>query len=49
MALDHKDVPWTSGRSGNKGRAHTKGRPLDEQAWAEVRDLLGTAPAAATC
>ncbi len=44
MALDHKDVPWTSGRSGNKGRAHTKGRPLDEQAWAEVRDLLGDRP-----
>ncbi|SFQ03783.1 NAD(P)H-dependent oxidoreductase subunit E [Donghicola eburneus] len=44
MALDHKDVPWTSGRSGKKGRAHTKGRPLDEQAWTEVKDLLGDRP-----
>ena len=29
---------WKSAKG--KGRAHTKGRPLDEIAWAEVKDLL---------
>jgi formate dehydrogenase len=44
MALDHKSIPWTSGRSGNKGRAHTKGRPLDDAALSDVRALLGDRP-----
>ena len=29
---------WKSAKG--KGRAHTKGRPLDDVAWAEVKDLL---------
>ena len=29
---------WKS--ASGKGRAHTKGRPLDDVAWAEVKDLL---------
>ena len=29
---------WKSAKG--KGRAHTKGRPLDDVAWAQVRDLL---------
>ena len=29
---------WKSGKG--KGRAYTKGRPLDDVAWAEVKDLL---------
>ena len=44
MALDKEQGIWTSGRSGNKGRTHTKGRPLVESAWQEVRDLLGDRP-----
>ena len=29
---------WKS--ASGKGRAHTKGRPLDDVAWAQVKDLL---------
>ena len=29
---------WKSAKG--KGRAHTKGRPIDEVAWAEIKDLL---------
>ena len=42
MALDERKGVWKSGRG--KGRRTPKGRQLDEQAWAEVRDLLGEAP-----
>tara|TARA_R110002020_G_scaffold400596_6_gene610752 strand:- start:3410 stop:5110 length:1701 start_codon:yes stop_codon:yes gene_type:complete len=47
MALDEKrNGPdkgvWKSGKG--KGRHHTKGRQLDDTAWAEVRDLLGAEP-----
>ncbi|QUJ77166.1 NAD(P)H-dependent oxidoreductase subunit E [Sulfitobacter albidus] len=47
MALDAKtDCPdkgvWKSGKG--RGRRHTKGRQLDDTAWAEVRDLLGAEP-----
>ncbi len=45
MALDHakqgKGV-WKSGKG--KGRVRPKGRALDDQAWDEVRTLLGDAP-----
>ena len=48
MALDEKrNGPdkgvWKSGKG--KGRHHTKGRQLDDTAWAEVRDLLSRATA----
>jgi len=33
---------WKSGKG--KGRRHTKGRQLDDTAWAQVRDLLGAEP-----
>ncbi|MEM6728768.1 MAG: NAD(P)H-dependent oxidoreductase subunit E, partial [Pseudomonadota bacterium] len=39
MALDERKGVWKSGKG--KGRHHTKGRQLDDQAWAEVRALLG--------
>lgn len=47
MALDEKkDGPqkgvWKSGKG--KGRRHTKGRQLEDDAWSEVRDLLGVEP-----
>ncbi|ETA50502.1 NAD(P)H-dependent oxidoreductase subunit E [Ponticoccus alexandrii] len=42
MALDERKGVWKSGRG--KGRHTPKGRQLDEQAWTEVRDLLGDAP-----
>lgn len=47
MALDEKrNGPdkgvWKSGKG--KGRRHTKGRQLDDTAWAEVRELLGAEP-----
>ncbi|WP_390910503.1 NAD(P)H-dependent oxidoreductase subunit E [Pseudosulfitobacter sp. SM2401] len=46
MALDndkkHGDGVWKSGKG--KGRRHTKGRQLTDQAWDDVRDLLGDAP-----
>ncbi|KKL22193.1 hypothetical protein LCGC14_2437880, partial [marine sediment metagenome] len=42
VALDlGKDV-WKTGKG--KGRVTPKGRQLDEQAWAELRALLGDAP-----
>ena len=40
MALDERKGIWKSGKG--KGRHHTKGRPLDDVAWSEVRSLLGT-------
>ena len=42
MALDDKGGVWKSGRG--KGRKTPKGRQLEDQAWAEVRDLLGDGP-----
>jgi formate dehydrogenase len=33
---------WKSGKG--KGRRHTKGRQLEDSAWAQVRDLLGAEP-----
>lgn len=48
MALDEnkKSGPdkgvWKSGTG--KGRRHTKGRQLEDDAWAQVRDLLGAEP-----
>ena len=44
MALDenNKSGVWKSGKG--KGRRHTKGRQLDDKAWAEVQTLLGDAP-----
>ncbi|MEM9639490.1 MAG: NAD(P)H-dependent oxidoreductase subunit E, partial [Pseudomonadota bacterium] len=47
MALDTTDKAsqkgvWKSGKG--KGRRHTKGRQLQDQAWDEVRELLGDAP-----
>ena len=47
MALDTTDKAsqkgvWKSGKG--KGRRHTKGRQLQDQAWDEVRGLLGDAP-----
>ncbi|WP_195822363.1 NAD(P)H-dependent oxidoreductase subunit E [Roseobacter sp. MH60115] len=47
MALDTADKSpkkgvWKSGKG--KGRRHTKGRQLQDQAWDEVKVLLGDAP-----
>ncbi|WP_299777669.1 NAD(P)H-dependent oxidoreductase subunit E [uncultured Roseobacter sp.] len=47
MALDTADKSpkkgvWKSGKG--KGRRHTKGRQLQDQAWDEVKALLGDAP-----
>ncbi|WP_375228676.1 NAD(P)H-dependent oxidoreductase subunit E [Roseobacter sp. S98] len=47
MALDNTDKSprkgvWKSGKG--KGRHHTKGRQLQDEAWKEVRTLLGDAP-----
>ncbi|MDE1129985.1 MAG: NAD(P)H-dependent oxidoreductase subunit E [Ascidiaceihabitans sp.] len=46
MATDtskkHGDGVWKSGKG--KGRHHTKGRQLTDQAWDEVKVLLGTEP-----
>jgi formate dehydrogenase len=46
MATDtlkkHGDGVWKSGKG--KGRHHTKGRQLTDQAWNEVKALLGTEP-----
>ena len=46
MALDepkkHGKGVWKSGKG--KGRHHTKGRQLTDQAWDEVKALLGTEP-----
>ena len=42
MALDERKGVWKSGKG--KGRRTPKGRQLDEQAWEEVRALLGDGP-----
>ncbi|MEP1389562.1 MAG: NAD(P)H-dependent oxidoreductase subunit E [Yoonia sp.] len=42
MALDDKKGVWKSGKG--KGRHTPKGRQLDDQAWEEVRALLGDRP-----
>jgi NADH:ubiquinone oxidoreductase subunit E len=42
MALDERNGVWKSGRG--KGRPTPKGRQLDDQAWQEVRALLGDRP-----
>ncbi|MFQ1699743.1 NAD(P)H-dependent oxidoreductase subunit E [Loktanella agnita] len=42
MALDNNDGIWKSGKG--KGRRTPKGRQLDDQAWDEVRALLGDQP-----
>ncbi|KMK67973.1 NAD(P)H-dependent oxidoreductase subunit E [Puniceibacterium sp. IMCC21224] len=42
MVVDQRKGVWKSGKG--KGRHTTKGRQLDDQAWAEVRTLLGDAP-----
>ncbi|MEO3416419.1 NAD(P)H-dependent oxidoreductase subunit E [Roseovarius sp. CAU 1744] len=42
MALDERKGVWKSGKG--KGRHTPKGRQLDDQAWSEVRDLLGDSP-----
>ena len=46
MALDHnadsKKGVWKNARG--KGRTHTKGRPLEDQAWDEVKALLEGLP-----
>ncbi|WP_333713602.1 NAD(P)H-dependent oxidoreductase subunit E [Yoonia sp.] len=42
MALDNRDGVWKSGKG--KGRHRPKGRQLDDQAWTEVRALLGDRP-----
>ncbi len=42
MALDNQSGVWKSGKG--KGRRTPKGRQLDDQAWAEVKELLGDAP-----
>lgn len=42
MALDHREGIWKSGKG--KGRRTPKGRQLDDQAWEEVRALLGDSP-----
>jgi len=42
MALDERKGVWKSGKG--KGRHTPKGRQLDDQAWDEVRALLGDAP-----
>ncbi|ANT63321.1 NADH-quinone oxidoreductase subunit F (plasmid) [Salipiger sp. CCB-MM3] len=44
MALDEQQGIWKSGRKGGKGRATPKGRQLEDQAWDEVRALLGDQP-----
>ncbi len=42
MALDNQSGVWKSGKG--KGRRTPKGRQLDEQAWADVKGLLGDTP-----
>ena len=42
MALDERKGVWKSGKG--KGRHTPKGRQLEDQAWAEVRALLGEGP-----
>ncbi|KAF0676129.1 NAD(P)H-dependent oxidoreductase subunit E [Profundibacterium mesophilum] len=42
MALDDGKEVWKSGKG--KGRATPKGRQLDDEAWARIRDLLADRP-----
>ncbi|MCV2864542.1 NAD(P)H-dependent oxidoreductase subunit E [Albidovulum sediminicola] len=42
MALDDKNGVWKSGKG--RGRKTPKGRQLEDQAWDEVRALLGDGP-----
>ncbi|GAW36226.1 NADP-reducing hydrogenase subunit HndC [Roseovarius sp. A-2] len=42
MALDERKGVWKSGKG--KGRRTPKGRQLEDQAWEEVRALLGDGP-----
>ena len=42
MALDERKGVWKSGKG--KGRRTPKGRQVEDQAWSEVRDLLGDQP-----
>ncbi|MDM8166365.1 NAD(P)H-dependent oxidoreductase subunit E [Roseovarius sp.] len=42
MALDERKGVWKSGRG--KGRRTPKGRQLEDQAWEDVRALLGDGP-----
>jgi len=42
MALDDRKGVWKSGRG--KGRVKPKGRQVDDQAWDDLRDLLGDRP-----
>jgi formate dehydrogenase len=42
MALDNQSGVWKSGKG--KGRRTPKGRQLDEQAWSDLKDLLGDRP-----
>src|SRR6056297_839398 len=42
MALDERTGVWKSGKG--KGRRTPKGRQLEDQAWDEVRALLGDGP-----
>jgi len=44
MSLDNQVGVWSAGRSGKRGRKHTKGRSLDDNAWDDVRALLGDRP-----
>ena len=39
MALDDNKGVWKSGKG--KGRLTSKGRQLDDKAWADVQGLLG--------
>ncbi|MEM7074680.1 MAG: NAD(P)H-dependent oxidoreductase subunit E [Pseudomonadota bacterium] len=42
MALDDRQGVWKSGKG--KGRIQPKGRQVEDDAWSEVRDLLGDQP-----
>ena len=42
MALDERKGVWKSGKG--KGRHTPKGRQLEDQPWADIRDLLGDTP-----
>ena len=47
MALDDNKGVWKSGKG--KGRLTSKGRQLDDKAWADVQGLWVTACAHAIC
>lgn len=42
MALDNREGVWKSGRG--KGRKTPKGRQIEDQAWEEIKSLLGEQP-----